>query len=111
MTARQLTVTTIWTPKTPKGRLGFPDRLKYISEKTRATGTTQTTIWKPGFICNRAGFCSIRIRENIEASLVEPWFVVWRDRRSIHYPHGETKQALIFSQIEPNPARLPVYHP
>ena len=27
------------------------------------------------FICNRAGFCSIR--ENIRASLVEPWFVFW----------------------------------
>ena len=32
------------------------------------------------FICNRAGFCSIR--ENIRASLVEPWFVFWRDQSS-----------------------------
>ena len=36
-------------------------------------------------ICNRAGFCSIR--ENIRASLVEPWFVPivqypWRDHTS-----------------------------
>ena len=41
------------------------------------------------------GFCSIR--ENIRASLVEPWFVFWRDRRLRQNTHGETKQALIFS--------------
>ena len=62
-------------------------------------------------ICNRAGFCSIW--ENIRASLVEPWFVFWRDRRSSQNTHGETKQALIFSsrRIKQKPARLHVYHP
>ena len=48
-------------------------------------------------ICNRAGFCLIR--ENIRASLVEPWFVFSRDCRSSQNTHGETKQALIFSRI------------
>ena len=61
------------------------------------------------FICNRADFCSIR--ENIRASLVEPWFVFLRDRRSTQNTHGETKQALIFSRIEHKSARLHAYHP
>ena len=46
-------------------------------------------------ICNRAGFCSIR--KNIRASLVEPWFVFWRDQTSPDIFQNRAKTCTITS--------------
>ena len=56
-----------------------------------------------------ASFCLIL--DKVRASLVEPWFIFWRDHRSSQNTHGETKQALKSSRIKQKLARLHVYEP
>ena len=55
-----------------------------------------------------AGFLFLAIRENIRASLVESWFVLWRECRSSQNTHCETNSPWIFSRIAQKPAQLHV---